>query len=39
MNFCDKLELWDVALHSGMGDVIYQITDDIAIRTANEIFI
>lgn len=32
--FCDKLELWDVALHSGMGDVIYQITDDIAIRTA-----
>ena len=32
--YCDKLELWDVALHSGMGDVIYQISDDIAIRTA-----
>ena len=32
--FCDKLELWDVALHSGMGDVVYQVSDDIAIRTA-----
>jgi hypothetical protein len=38
--YCDKLELWDVALHSGMGDVIYQISDDIAIRTAKrDVFI
>lgn len=32
--FCDKLALWDVALHSGMGDVVYQISDEVAIRTA-----
>ena len=32
--FCEKLALWDVALHSGMGDVVYQISDEVAIRTA-----
>lgn len=28
------MELWDVALHSGVGDVVYQISDDIAVKTA-----
>ena len=32
--YCNKLELWDVALHSGVGDVVYQISDDIAVKTA-----
>lgn len=32
--FCDKLENWDIALHSGMGDVVYQISDEVSIKTA-----
>lgn len=32
--YCDKLKMWDVALHSGKGDSTYAITDSISIQTA-----
>lgn len=31
---CDQLKLWDVALHSGQGDSIFIINNQIAIQTA-----
>lgn len=32
--YCKKLELWDVALHSGKGDVTYPISKDVSVKTA-----